>query len=123
MKKIKTFKVFRHPVHGYQAVKSGFSWPGFLFTGVWLIYKRLWWLAATFFLISVLLVLVESGFEQKENTAGVFFAIWVQLGVYILVGFKGNEWQVNNLLNRGFQLVDTVQAETPAAAIAKIAGA
>ena len=120
MKRIKTYKVYRHPVQGYQAVKDGFSWPGFLFTGVWLLYKRLWWHAAAFFLLAVLLVLIESGFDKEENTAGIFLTLWVQIGIYIFVGFKGNEWQATNLLNRGYQLMDTVQAESPDAAIAKI---
>ena len=44
-----------------------------------------------------------------------------QLGVYIFVGFKGNEWRVSNLQKRGFELVDTLQAENPDAAIGKVA--
>ncbi|MFH1007349.1 MAG: hypothetical protein V1800_07605 [Candidatus Latescibacterota bacterium] len=36
------FVVFSHPVQGYEAVKEGFSYPGFLFTFVWALYKKLW---------------------------------------------------------------------------------
>jgi len=120
LKKIKTFKIFRHPVIGYQAVKVGFSWPGLFFSGIWLLLKRLWWHALVFFLISFLLSFMETGFEKEENIAGMVLVLWLQIGMYIFVGVKGNEWSENNLRKRGFELLDTVQAETTVAAIGKI---
>jgi hypothetical protein len=39
---MKTFKVFRHPTLGFQAVKEGFSWPGFFFGPIWAFAKKLW---------------------------------------------------------------------------------
>jgi hypothetical protein len=122
LKKIKTFKIFQHPVFGYQAVKVGFSWPGLFFSGIWLLLKRLWWHALVFFLISFLLSFMEAGFEQEENITGLVLVLWLQIGMYILVGVKGNEWNENGLRKRGFVLVDTVQAETPGAAIGKVSG-
>jgi len=46
--------------------------------------------------------------------------LWLEIGIYIFAGAKGNEWRADNLLKRGFELIDTVQAETPNAAIGKI---
>lgn len=54
--------------------------------------------------------------------AGMVLVLWLEIGLYIFVGAKGNEWRAANLQKRGFALIDTVQAETPGAAIAKIAG-
>jgi hypothetical protein len=122
LKKIKTFKIYKHPVFGYQAVKVGFSWPGLFFSGIWLLLKRLWWHALAFFLISFVLSFVETGFEQQDNIAGMVLVLWLQIGMYIFVGVKGNEWNEANLRKRGFDLVDTVQAETPGAAIGKVSG-
>jgi len=45
--------------------------------------------------------------------------LWLEIGIYIFVGAKGNEWCAANLQKRGFELIDTVQAETPSAAIGK----
>jgi hypothetical protein len=122
LKKIKTFKIYKHPVFGYQAVKVGFSWPGLFFSGIWLLLKRLWWYALAFFLISFVLSFMETGFEQQENIAGIVLVLWLQIGMYIFVGVKGNEWNEANLRKRGFDMVDTVQAETPHAAIGKVSG-
>jgi len=47
----------------------------------------------------------------------------LELGVYIFVGINGNEWYMTNLKQRGFEHIDTLQAETPDAAIRKIAKA
>ena len=52
--------------------------------------------------------------------AGMVLVLWLEIGIYIFVGAKGNEWRVINLQKRGFELIDTVQAETPDAAIGKI---
>jgi hypothetical protein len=118
-KKIKTFKVFKHPTLGYQAVKVGFSWPGLLFSGIWLLLKRLWGYALVFLSITMVLSLVEAGFEKEENVAGMMLMLWLEIGMYIFVGVKGNDWYAASLQKREFELIDTVEAETPGAAIDK----
>jgi len=102
-------------------VKVGFSWPGLFFSGVWLLVKRLWGYAFAFLSLTLLLSFLEVSFEQEENMAGKVLIIWLEIGLYIFVGAKGNEWCATNLLKREFELMETVQAETPSAAIAKIA--
>ncbi len=117
---MKTFKVFKHTTLGYQAVKIGFSWPGLFFSGIWLLVKRLWGYAFVFLSIAILLSFMEAAFEKEESIAGMVLVLWLEIGVYIFVGAKGNEWRVTNLQKRGFELIDTVQAETPDVAIKKI---
>ncbi len=118
---IKTFKVFKHSTLGYRAVKVGFSWPGLFFSGIWLLVKRLWGHALVFLSLTLLLSFLEVSFEQEENTAGRVLIIWLEIGLYIFVGSKGNEWSAVNLEKRGFEFIETVEAETPSAAIARIA--
>lgn len=62
---------------------------------------------------------MEAGFEKEGNIAGMVLVLWLQIGLYIFVGVKGNEWCAANLQKRGFDLIDTVQAETPNTAIEK----
>ncbi len=100
-------------------MKVGFSWPGLFFSGIWLLLKRLWGHSLVFFSITIMFSLLETGFEKDQNIAGMVLILWLQIGIYIFVGVKGNEWHAANLQKRGFTLVDTVQAESPGAAISK----
>ena len=86
---MKNFKVFRHPVLGYRAVKVGFSWPGFLFPAIWLVVKKLWWQALIVISSVILLTFIEVYFDNPETSVMVFL---LEFGVYILVGVNGNEW-------------------------------
>ena len=115
---MKNFKVFKHPVLGYRAVKVGFSWMGFLFPAIWLLIKKLWWQALIVIASVILLTFVEMFFDNPETSVMVLL---LEFGVYILVGVNGNEWCGINLQSHGFELLDTLQAETPLAAIGKIA--
>lgn len=114
---MKTFRVFRHPVLGYQAVKVGFSWPGFLFSVIWLLLKKLWWNAAIVICSVVLLTYIEMSFDNMHTSLMVFL---IEIGVYVLVGVNGNEWCAARLQSEGYQLKDTLQAETPHEAIGKV---
>jgi hypothetical protein len=116
---MKTFRVFRHPTLGLQAVKVGFSWPGAIFLGLWLLAKKLWSYAFAVITLSIALEAFEvlSVLQSPGITLFVFLA---QLGIGAYVGFQGNTLLMNDLQKRGFQLIATVQAETPAAARGKI---
>ena len=117
---MKRFRVFQHTMHGYQAVKVGFSWPGFLFSVIWLLIKRLWMQA--FILIAAILLLssIELYFENIETSLMVLL---LEFSIYVFVGVYGNEWRVVSLQDRGYKLIDTLEADTPDEAISKISNA
>ena len=117
---MKTFKVFKHPSLDYRAVKVGFSWPGFLFSIIWLLTKKLWGHALIVISSVILLTFIEIFFNNTQTSV---MALLIQFGVYILVGVNCNEWRMTNLQVHGFELIDTLQAKTPNAAIVKIAKA
>jgi len=114
---MKTFDVYKHPIHGLQAVKRGFGWPAFLFTVIWAFVKRMWELGAALFAAFIILAAIETFLEGKGYTNGISIAYIAQLSIYIIVGIKGNEWRGNHLLKRGFEHIQTVEAETPDAAM------
>jgi len=119
---MKTFKVFRHPTLGFQAVKVGFSWPGFFFLFIWAFVKKLWGYAFAIIGILIILTIIEKLFMKGQyGYTNLLMEILLRLIVYIFVGLKGNEWRISNLQKRGFELVDTLQAESPDAAIGKVA--
>ena len=117
---MKTFRVLKHPTLGYRAVKVGFSWPGFLFCIIWLLIKKLWGHALIVISSLILLTSIELVFDNAQTSVMVLL---LEVGVYVFVGINGNGWWVADLQERGFELVDTLQAETPDSAIGKIAKA
>lgn len=124
---MKTFHVYHHPHLGAQAVKEGFSWPGFVFGWVWLLVKELWWLFLLFlgvgFASALLADLVfgqleDMGHGNMEYAFGRFlFTTVVTVTVSLLTGFYGNRWCCRNLSRRGFNRIATLQAMSPDAAI------
>ncbi len=97
----------------------GFSWPGLFFSGIWLLLKRLWGHALIFLSITLALSFIETGLEKEDNIFGMLLILWLEIGLYIIVGVKGNEWYAESLRKRGFELIGIVEAETPGAAIEK----
>lgn len=114
---MRTFAVYRHPQMGYEAVKQGFSWPGFFFTWIWAFVKKL---PAT----GVVLLIVLLGLRLIQETrelALTWLGLLGSIVVLLIVGFKGNEWRENKLAGRGYELAETLQAESPDAAVARVA--
>ncbi len=118
---MKAFDVYKHPAQGYQAVKQGFAWPAFGFSWIWAFVKKMWGLGFAFLGVLFLLLLVEAVFEQEENMGGVLLMFLAQLVFFIVVGAKGNDWRRGNLVKRGFEKLNTVEAATPDAAVASVA--
>lgn len=120
---MKTFNVYKHPMHGFEAVKAGFSWPAFFFGMIWMLVKKLWGLAGLWFTIYLGLLLIEAVTDQSQESeaqalvylilAAGYFALW------LVPAFKGNKWREENLSKRGFEFLSSVQAETLDAAIAE----
>lgn len=113
---MKTFVLYHHPQLGYEAVKQGFSWPGFWFTWIWAFVKKLPGIGAALLIaVIVLPVLLETREPAlvAVGVMGTFVAV-------LAVGIGGNTWRENKLIRRGYKLVDTLQAENPEVAIARM---
>lgn len=116
---MKRFEVFQHPTLGYEAVKVGFSWPGFFFGPFWAAIKQMWLPAAIIFLVVIALVTVESSLDQSGDNTAVMASL-LQLGLAVFIGFQGNEWRRGSLRKRGYNSVSTVEATNPESAIATL---
>lgn len=111
---MKTFGIFRHPEHGVQAVKEGFSWPGFLFGFLWAFSRRL-------YLHGIALLILALGIRSAAANDGADDAggyIVLGLTLCTIVGAFGNSWRRHSLERRGFRWVARVKAHSPAAASA-----
>ena len=122
---MKPFNVYKHPTLGFEAVKVGFSWPAFFFGIIWMLVKKLWGLAGLWIGAYIVCWLIESVADSSPDD-------WAKAGVYLLLAaayfalwlvppFSGNKWREGNLSKRGYELLGTVQAETPDAAVAQAA--
>jgi hypothetical protein len=124
---MKTFKVYKHPARGLEAVKAGFSWPGFIFGIFWMLLKKLWAIAILWFGLYFVCNLVSTVAGQSQESGAQTLVYLLLAAGYVALnlipGFKGNEWRGANLTKRGFVLVGTVQTDTPDAAIAQVASA
>ena len=110
---VKTFDVYHHPFLGYDAVKSGLSWPAFFFGALWALSKKMWGIAAGIVLMHLALGLLE------ELIGAALYGGYPLL--WLLIGASGNEWRRNKLRKQGFEQVARVRAATPEAAIASAA--
>jgi hypothetical protein len=122
---MKTFNVYRHPVQGFEAVKVGFSWPAASAGPIWMLVKQLWGLSALWIALYVSLSLVDPGTDGFES-GGVQTLVYLHLvagyfALGLIPGLKGNKWREKNLVRRGFEMLGTVQAESPEAAISQTA--
>ena len=123
---MKNFKVYKHPVSGYEAVKIGFSWPAAIFTGIWLLVKKLWGMAALWTVLFVTLSLIEKATDKATREPQLQSIVYLALTIgylctSLIPGFKGNGWRISNLEKRGYEFLHEVRASTPDAAIAEAA--
>lgn len=116
---MKTYKIFVSPLGQIEAVKQGWSWPGCLFSTVWTLVKKMWGIAAVLW-GAYIFGSILMGQALLAEAHGFFFLLMAALniGVPILVGSQGNKWREKNLLTRGYEDKEMVQAQTPEAALA-----
>lgn len=115
---MKQYKVFEHPMGKVEAVKQGWSWPGFFFNIIWALIKRMWALGASLLAIFIVISIIASGYggeTEKVITAMAYLGNFI---IAIVFGINGNRWREKNLLSRGFDFRNTVTAANQEGAIA-----
>ena len=122
---MKTFRVYKHPTRGPEAVKVGFSWPAFFFNIVWMLVKQLWALSllwfGLYFVIGLMKQVTDTSEESGAQALVYLLLSAAYLALNLLPGFKGNAWRSANLQKRGYELAGEARAETPDAAVAQVA--
>jgi hypothetical protein len=84
-------------------VKDGFSVPGFVFTGFWLLAQRLWLHAIGYFLLFGLVVVAFWYFGLPRIAFGGVTAL-----LALLIGLEGYEWQRRRYARKGWTHAGTV---------------
>ncbi len=88
-----------------EVLKDGFSFPAFVLTGLWLLYKRLWLAALVYAALYGLLALAQA----KLGLTPLALAI-CQFALGLYLGLEGHALRGSKLLKQGWQLADVVEA-------------
>lgn len=97
----KTYRVFENQDGVHDAVPVGFCIMGFFFSILWSLLNRLWLLAFIFTFCYLLLII--TGYQILAGP--------VSLVISLYVGFRGNALVTENLLNKGYKEIRTVEAK------------
>ena len=119
-----SYQVYKHKTKETKSVKVGFAWLAIPFNLGWFISRGLWQVFFSYILIILFLAGVdyeiygELGF-LNFSTASDLHWLWliIQIVVFILPGFKGNQWTATNLQKKGYEFAYSVQADNKKKAI------
>ena len=116
---MKVYKIYANPQGTTEAVKQGWSWPGYFFNLLWALLKRMWGLGIGWIGLFVFLGMIQGGMKGDDAAAVMGALITVLAFILAIVfGINGNKWRENNLQFRGYEYRDTISASNPEAAVA-----
>lgn len=101
----------REEIEQARLLHEGFTWPAFLLTGLWLLWKRLWLATILFALVWGALVYARA---QLGLAAGA--ALLAQFAIGLFLGFEGQNLIARKLQRQGWRLADVVEAPDLASA-------
>lgn len=104
---MKNYDVYKSPLGEIEAVKNGWSWPGFVFLWMWAFVKGLYGVGVGILIASIILGLLHTVIGIIST---ILFSLWL--------GSSGNKLRIQNLRKRGYESVLTLAADTPEGAIA-----
>jgi|TARA_B110000008_G_scaffold186753_1_gene185582 hypothetical protein len=127
---MKTYKVLHHPTKELKAVKTGFAWLAIPFITclpvfpAWFLFRGLWKIFIAYILTILILASIDYeiygylGFFNFSTADGLQIVIIIaEIVILTLPAFKGNEWTVSNLLEKGYKISYSVQASSKSEAL------
>ena len=112
-----SYKIFKHPEKGFEAVKSGFAWIA-PFNPVWPLFRGLWMLFISYMLVILIITSIDYTFYGFNGYIDILNAddlqlifLIAQITIFITPGFKGNEWTANNLQKKGYMFDCSIEAK------------
>lgn len=130
------YLIYEHPVLKRQIVKRGFSWPAMIIGPAWLLFRKLWSDTILFLIFSVICYAILSSvygevdiflFGEKYGDYNDTDPVWMPedrlkrleyaklvliFSLQFLVARIGNTRWEKNLVNRGYELKETIQARS-----------
>ena len=118
-----SYKVFKHPEKGFEAVKSGFAWLA-PFNPIWPLFRGLWMLFISYIFFILVLASIDAqiyglvdviDIKNANNLQWILFIM--QIVIFASPGFKGNEWTATNLQKKGYIFDCSIEAKNKDAAL------
>ena len=114
-----SYQVYKHGKKETRVVKKGFAWLAIPFNLAWFISRGLWRVFFSYILIILFLAGVdyeiygELGFINFSTASDPYrLLLIIEIIIFTLPGFKGNEWTVHNLQKKGYKLAYSVKASS-----------
>jgi hypothetical protein len=101
----------REEIERARLVPERFAWGAFLFTGLWLLGKRLWLATLLFVLVWGLLIWLNSRFGLHASALSLIY--W---SIALFLGIEGHNLVLRKLTRQGWRLTDVVEARNLAEA-------
>ena len=112
------YKIYSNPQGTLEAVKQGWSWPGFFFNCIWALFKKMWLLGGSLIAIySILGLFMPISMPSAMSGLEIFVNI-SSLIISFVFGIKANEWRETNLQSRGYECKGSITAQNPDGAVA-----
>ncbi|MEM4385246.1 MAG: DUF2628 domain-containing protein [Candidatus Anstonellales archaeon] len=109
---MKEFYIYENKLFGHlEAVKNGFSWPGFFFTLWWLAYKKMWAEFALYLAVVILMPFVISAVGMPTESIAVFNTIF-GISLSIALGLYGNKRYAKHLIKKGYVKIGEIVANS-----------
>lgn len=102
---IEKYRIYVNPQGEYKAVKKGWSWTAFFFTGIWALVNKMWALGIAATIMEIVL---------STGPTIVLNLFWSAI-----LGYKGNKFLGEHLLRSGYDLVGVSCKETADGAISE----
>ena len=102
------YKIYEHPNGIQEAVKIGWSWPGFFFNCIWCFIKKMNNIGAIILAVYFSIYFLGSPIILP----------FINIGLCIWIGSEGNKLLMKSLLERGYEFKLSVTATNPEGAIA-----
>ena len=93
-------------------IKEGINWSALLFTSVWALWHRLWWVAFALFAASAAIGGALAGLGADEFTLALF-----NMAVAIVAALLANDLRRDALANEGYEDAGVVCGPDPDAAL------
>jgi hypothetical protein len=113
------YNIYKSPTGAIEAVKHGWSWPGFFLNWIWAIVKGLNAIAAAYLVAcGIVLAAYYFGVLSAESKTANALVTLGGLCFWTWLGARGNQLRETSLRKRGYEFVKAVNAETSENAVA-----
>ena len=114
------YSIYYTDVKGtYTAIKEGWSWVAFFFTGIWAFWISLWKVFFIVLIINIFINIFISRLFVAGSDSQYFVVAIIAIVISFIFGLNGNKWREERIMNQGYNYVGSINANNPKSAKAQ----